>query len=201
MEVEVLRWAFAEWLAGTVGLLKPQSSGRGEQQLQGPFTGHWKEQFSFAHLHALAAQAGCVVDLARVDLDSIDCRISKPGVNARGVWGPVLEVQLKCTSVLDRDSAGSPVFDLAVRAYNALRDERCFNPRMLAVLEVPSDPADWIACTDGEICLRHRAYWTSLKGEPPTSNVRSVRVSVAAPLDGDALLHLLDTMDHSGVWL
>lgn len=163
------------------------------------FANLWKEQFSFAHVHALAAQAGCAVDLIHVDVDSVDCRVRRPGFNSEGVFGPELNVQVKSTSGLLRRN-GSPVIDLPVKNYDELRIVKVITPRILVVLEVPLASQDWILCSDGEICLRHRAYWTSLRGEPESANEHSVRVSVPKLFDQTVLERILDTMNLQGVW-
>lgn len=159
----------------------------------------WQEQFSYAHLHALASQAGCDVSDVRVDVDGVDCRVSRPGMNSVGVVGPLVEVQLKSTIRLSRDSEGVHSFDLPLSNYDHLRAPS-YSPRLLVVLEVPDDRNRWIVCGDREICLMHRAYWTSLRGYGATENTTSVRVPLEGPLDAAVLEQILDTMNFSGVW-
>ena len=167
--------------------------------MTGRFANLWKEQFSFAHLQALAAQAGCSVDRVTVDVYGIDCLLTRPGVNSHGVADPQLGVQLKATASLNRDRDELPRFPLPVGNYDALRGRRLI-PAVLIVLEVPRSPNEWVVCSDNEICLRHRAYWRDLRGEPEMKNQSSVTVEVPNILDKDTLVRILDRMDHNGLW-
>jgi len=46
------------------------------------------------------------------------------------------------------------------------------------VLVLPEDEGLWITQTEQELILHHCAYWMSLRGQPPRTNRRSVRVEI-----------------------
>ncbi len=132
-----------------------------------------QEQFSLAYARAVATIAGYAIYKPEVDDDSIDL-----GVAARGGAGtlrsPRLEIQVKCTytDVLhDREIR----YPLKLKNYDDLRLP-CHVPRILLVVLVPEDPADWLTQTEDELILRRCAYWVSLAGQPESANEKSVTV-------------------------
>ena len=131
-------------------------------------------RFSLAYIEAVASRAGFQVEETKVDLDSVDGAL-------KGDFGrrPRIEFQAKATA---RDVVrGSHVhFPLSIKNYDDLRDE-AINPRILIVLVMPREIDEWVSQTQEELCLRHCAYWMSLRGEPATSNVHNITVQV--PLD------------------
>ena len=121
--------------------------------------------FSEAWVTAVAARAGFDVQSTRTDDDSIDCEFkSKDQGRAR------LEVQLKATfTVADtRQTANHFAFPLSRKNYDDLRipSAELVVPRLLVVLLMPRDDADWIAHGDHFMTLQHGAYYRNLRGLP-----------------------------------
>jgi len=88
-----------------------------------------------------------------------------------------LDLQLKSTTRATVDEA-QVVYDLEVRGYESLRDLRPQCPRILVLLVLPADEAQWLSQSHDELILRHCAYWLPLQGFPPTQATRSVRVTI-----------------------
>jgi len=137
-----------------------------------------KEEFSYAYIHAIAATAGYAVSLPSrdADADGVDRTIG-----ARGVVGemrsPKFDVQVKCTSDQRGDQA-SITFDLALKNYDELRATNISLPRILIVVFVPDDLGEWLHQSETELCMRHCAYWVSLKGASRTTNTTTIRIDV-----------------------
>jgi hypothetical protein len=68
--------------------------------------------------------------------------------------------------------------DLEVKNYDDLREpgENC--PRILIVLVMPEDEAQWLSQSVDELVVRHCAYWVSLEGHPPPTTTRTVRIAI-----------------------
>lgn len=131
-----------------------------------------KEQFSNAFLLAVAAVAGCSVAKPSVDNDSIDWTISD-----RRLRRPKVDVQLKCTS--DDDGTGPSItFAVKRKNYEDLTLTNLISPRILVLVVVPAQISDWIALNQNELALRHRAFWISLAGQPPSANETSVTIHI-----------------------
>jgi hypothetical protein len=132
-----------------------------------------KEQFSNAYLRAVVAVAGYGTYKPDPDDDSIDWGIAERGGSGT-CRSPRLELQLKCTAVSQLDGP-SFSFALKLKNYNDLRAES-WVPRVLVVVRVPEEPADWLRQSEEELALKHCGYWISLRGRPDTPNETSVTI-------------------------
>jgi hypothetical protein len=151
-----------------------------------------KDHFSRAVARAIAAAAGVAASVPEHDQDSIDMCFAAPD-SPEGP-GPKLDAQLKCSQNVVPNGNAFP-FDLGVKNYDDLRwpaDSR-YVPRILVVVHVPTDPADWFKCDPGQIVMKRCAYWVDLAGEPATTNTDTIRVKVptAQIFDPGALLENL----------
>lgn len=132
-----------------------------------------QEQFSRAYVHAVATVAGFTTYRPDVDDDSVDL-----GIAARGgtttLRSPRIEAQLKCTSTsVRRDDEVR--FPLRLKNYDDLR-AGCHVPRLLIVVLVPEDVADWLVQTEEAMVLRRCGYFRSLADAPAVDNTTSVTV-------------------------
>lgn len=135
-----------------------------------------KEQFSNTYLQTVTTVAGYSLYKPSVDDDSIDWGIAARGVMGR-IRSPRLELQLKSTSrdVLDDNWVRYP---LKIKNYNDLRLPDFAIPRILVVLVLPENPADWLQQSEEELCMRYCAYWVSLWGMSETQNATTVTISL-----------------------
>lgn len=152
-----------------------------------------KEQFSYAHVFAIATAAGYSFQLAPrpLDYDGIDAIIAgRDETNL--IRYPRLELQVKSTSaeIISPDSIRYP---LPIKNYDDLRIEHLQTPRILVLVLIPADLQDWTRQSDQELCLRHAAYWISLQGQPASQNQTTVTISIPRQniLNIDALQGLM----------
>jgi hypothetical protein len=135
----------------------------------------WRmEQFSKAYVKAVASVADCSIDWSTVDNDSVDGTL-KRRTQTGTVRSPRLDIQLKSTytdCVRDDDIS----YPLSIKNYNDLRSDNLLVPRILVVVVLPDDLADWTNHNEQELALRRCGYWLSLRGEPGTSNTGSKTV-------------------------
>ena len=108
------------------------------------------------------------------DRDSVDVRIM-----AGGPRRPALDLQLKATADLPEAQDGFRRFRLRIKNYDDLRVETQ-TPRLLVVLDLPQDEAQWMTVTAEELVLRRRAYWMSLQ-QGHEDVVRQETVTVRIP--------------------
>ena len=133
-----------------------------------------KEGLSLAYVKALAARAGFSTAVPEPDRDSVDVRIM-----AGGPRRPALDLQLKATAELAETQDGFRRFRLGIKNYDDLRVETQ-TPRLLVVLDLPQDEAQWMTVTTEELVLRRRAYWMSLQ-QGHEEVVRQETVTVRIP--------------------
>ena len=131
-----------------------------------------EEALSRVYARAVAAVAGYLTAEPDFDRDGVDLRI-----HAGGAMRPALDLQLKATVNLRVSADGDLRFPLPRRNYDLLRLETQ-TPRLLVVLDLPSDPSRWVTIADNKLVLRHRAYWLNLRGYEATDNASSVTVRI-----------------------
>ena len=132
-----------------------------------------QEGLSVAYVKALAARAGFSTAVPEPDRDSVDVRIM-----AGGPRRPALDLQLKATTDLAEAQDGFRRFRLRIKNYDDLRVETQ-TPRLLVVLDLPQDEAQWMTVTTEELVLRRRAYWVSLQqGHEEAASQETVTVRI-----------------------
>lgn len=148
---------------------------------------HHKEQMSLAFIHAVAAHAGLLYERYAEDLTGVDGVLK----SADSPY-PLIEFQAKATS---RDIIGSDGirFELKVDHHNALVGPHRAT-RVLVVVQLPDNPADWVSYHPDELRLICRGWWRSLRDEAESRNERSVTVRIAPGnvFDADGLDRIVE---------
>ncbi len=111
---------------------------------------------------------------------------------------PRLEFQAKATA-RNLVIGDEIYFPLSVKNYNDLRVESII-PRVLIVLIMPQESREWVNQTDDELCLRHCAYWLTLRGRLSTRNTDNITVHVpmANMLGSDQLIDMMQRIERTG---
>jgi hypothetical protein len=152
-----------------------------------------KQQLSVAYVHAVAARAGYTCQVQTVDDDSVDVQVGSKGyVHERSlICSPRIEIQLKATSSPQMKPTYLS-FPLALKNYEELRVTTLI-PRLLLVLVLPKNPAEWIETSEECMISRRCIYWASLLGMQAISNTRkvSVRLPRSQQFDVDQLRRLM----------
>lgn len=69
-------------------------------------------------------------------------------------------------------------FEIPIKNYDDLR-ANTQAPRLLVILEMPSDSGQWLLHNEDGLISRKCAYWCNLKGMPDTENLQSKTVIVS----------------------
>jgi Domain of unknown function (DUF4365) len=149
-----------------------------------------KDHFSRAVVRAVAATAGVKAIVPEHDEDSVDIAFAAPDTDTGP--GAKLDAQLKCSHIID-PSGESFKYSLPVKNYEDLRWPELYVPRILIVVHVPADPAEWLVSEPEMMTLKRCAYWASLAGLGPTTNTSTVSVNILTErvFDPTALLDQL----------
>lgn len=151
-------------------------------------------QFSLAYVQAVASAAGYFVQIAGRgwDKDGVDVSVMRRGKKG-AIASPRLDLQVK--SRQGRAETSPILYDLDVKTYRELCSELYQVPRVLALVLVPDDAAEWLKHGEDEMALRRCAYWASFRGEPGTSNsaAKRVRIPREQVLDVNALQRLIES--------
>jgi hypothetical protein len=69
-------------------------------------------------------------------------------------------------------------YRLKLKNSNDLRAPNLWVPRILVLVRVPEQAADWLRQSEEELALQHCGYWVSLRGMPDTPNAATVTIPV-----------------------
>ncbi len=160
-----------------------------------------KCELSYAYLHAIASRGGfsCFAGNRHEDNAGVDARVSAHGPHLdhkSTLMDFTLHVQLKATARRRRCPRARPhhfPFDLEVKHYDKLRNEKVESQRILAVLYLPDQDKKWLSHLEDGMVSRRCLYWVSLCGAPPSANSTSqvVYIPKANVLTVDTLRDLM----------
>jgi hypothetical protein len=141
-----------------------------------------KSELSYAYLHAVASRAGfeCAVAARHSDAAGVDAVLrARERFSADSLFVDfTLDVQLKATSKAPVLQDGRYPFALKIAHYDKLRATETLASRLLVVLFLPEDPSEWLVHSEDALIARRCAYWTSLRGAPPSDNKAEHTVQV-----------------------
>lgn len=135
-----------------------------------------KKEFSYAYVQAVASTAGYSFHkMARRD-NSKEYEILISGLTSQEeLQPPQLTIQVM---PLARETIKGEFikYSLKLENYNQLRLENTLIPRLMVFVLVSDNLEEWVHQSETELCLRHRAYWLSLKGMPETQDTDNVTI-------------------------
>lgn len=155
-------------------------------------------ELSYAYLHAVATRGGfsCTYSHRHLDDIGVDAAIYEDGrqlATDSFHMSFALHVQLKATRVPPIEQNGRFSLSLPVRQYNRLRETHLAIPRILAVLYLPPDPAEWLRHSEDALIAKRCAYWVSLRGAVASTNetAQTVYVPRSQRLSLEALTEIM----------
>lgn len=130
----------------------------------------WQGSYAEAYVNAICWAAGFIC--TRPHLDSghkIDFMVSAAGSDSTSK-DPRVDIQVKST-YQDRLANGNSkfTFDKPLHDWARKPEQLLLAPRLVVLVQVPPDPADWMIQSDDELSSKHCAYWVSLRGQPEIS--------------------------------
>jgi hypothetical protein len=150
--------------------------------------------FSTAYLEAMAASAGVAIAAMAPDINGVDAHLE---TNDDGDHpGYALNIQLKSSSTQIAYDGGFVRYPLESKEHVRLC-KQVVVPRILVLLDLSTYSGDWVETHDLGLLLRAPAWWTSLRGQVPTTNVSSVTIAIpsAARFTIDVLLGNMRSME------
>jgi hypothetical protein len=159
-----------------------------------------ESELSYAYLHAVASKAGmsCRDGNRHEDNNGIDAQLTAwlPYVSATTLTEVDIKVQLKATIAEPTDDGLNYEYRLqGANRYNDLRSETIGIARILVVLFLPRDAAEWLNHAPDQLVLRRCAYWQSLRGAPEiTAGSVVVKLPKAQHFSPDSLTQLVSRL-------
>lgn len=159
-------------------------------------SGHTKEQYSIAFVHALATRARCKIQNLDVDDEHVDLTIRQKADHLH-FSRVAVDVQMKCTSqdVIRQDGLH---FSMLRDHYDGLR-ARGILKKILVVLAVDEEFDDWMAIKPDELLMRGSAYWMGMDGLPPiTTSSTTLILPDKNRFNAEQLLDMLARIGNGG---
>ncbi|HAO19086.1 MAG TPA: hypothetical protein DCQ37_00425 [Desulfobacteraceae bacterium] len=140
-----------------------------------------ESELSYAYLHAVAAYAGmsCECSNRHADKLGVDAliRVSECFTPESVLTEFALDVQLKATISVPTEKDGKLSYFLkGADRYDKLRTPTVNPARILVVLFLPTDAAQWLQQTEEQLAIKRCAWWVSLRGAPDTENTSGVTI-------------------------
>lgn len=155
----------------------------------------WQGQYGEDLVRAMASAAGLLIGTRSPDVDGVDFNFRYPGrLNGRGYAS--IEAQVKSWKqprIIDDKLA----YPLKSRNYNNLVGTPPIDfpvARLLFLVIVPEEPADYVDICGEHYSFAHAAYWLSLMDfdrAPESSTAKTVYVPTSNLLTPDSLLTLV----------
>jgi hypothetical protein len=131
-----------------------------------------------AYIQAIAGRCGLGSTLRDFDY-GIDVTVHHIRRRGRRYFESGFKLDIQAKSATGAEVTDTHVHhDMRVTAYDDLRDPHVGCPRILVLLVLPTEEADWTAQTEEFLLLRRCAYWLSLRGMGATPNRQTVRIAV-----------------------
>lgn len=159
-------------------------------------SGHTKEQYSIAFVHALATRARCKIQGLDVDDEQVDLTIRQKASHLK-FTRVAIDVQMKCTSQeLIRDDGLH--FSLSKKQYDGLRAPGVLK-KVLVALVVDEDFDNWMTFSPDEMLMRGTAYWLAMDGLPDvTTDSTTLLLPDANRFNVEQLLDMLQRVGTGG---
>ncbi|MFT8318825.1 MAG: DUF4365 domain-containing protein [Sporolactobacillus sp.] len=155
---------------------------------------HIKEGLSRAFVSAIAFRAGfnCAIREFDYGIDGTFIDVQTLNNGRRSESGFKIDFQLKSTIGV-QIKENELIYSLEAKNYNDLVDENVGTARILIVFRLPEDPNEWTHVNEERMLFRNCAWWYSLRGKQPTSNVSSVNIHIPKEnlLTVEELTHLM----------
>ena len=153
------------------------------------------EQLQVAYVEAVAATAGCTMNVMNRDTFALDALIVRHRDNEDETH---LWVQLKNTTTVPVAQDGEFTFKFKhARQLDRLRRRAGGSPVLLLVMVSPPSQASWTHGTHDALTIHHCCYWknVAIAGQDETRSDLSVRVSRLQVFDAPSLLSIMDRIE------
>lgn len=159
------------------------------------------QALQYGYLRSVAAANGCVVSgVPEID-EGTDILLSHTSVSHTAISDRIarLEIQMKATGGLPAPEAASVTATMLRDRYNLYETPDPSMHRVVVILAMPQDQADWVLSQPNALSVHHCAYWTNLAGEGPISNSSTtVHAPLTQPFDDIALCDMMERIGKGG---
>lgn len=136
------------------------------------------EAFQESYVRGVAAASGCVI-VGKPEIDEgIDLMLSHRHESHQKDKFALLQIQMKASAEGLVENGKFVKTSLRNDRYELFSHDDPSIHRIVVILHIPENQADWLRVTKKALLLHHRAYWVSIQGQPAST---ADRVTVKAP--------------------
>jgi hypothetical protein len=140
-----------------------------------------QEELSRSYVRTLASATGLTVGDWSQDYDCIDVTLSSSVDYSPGLYGPKIDIQLKCTGQEAAQKRDHISWSLDSRAYRKMSALNRATPSLFCVLVAPPEAGQWLRSDDEGLLSRTHMYW-AWAHEFPTHKAHQETQTVHLPL-------------------
>jgi len=135
-----------------------------------------KEELSMAYVHMLSSACGLTVGTWSKDFDCRDVTLSSSVDYSPNLYGPKIDIQLKCTGQESVVRSNSVAWSLDTRAYGKMSKLNRSNPALFCVLVTDADVGLWLRHDREGLLARSHMYWHWGHDLPPIRSAQDHQV-------------------------
>lgn len=165
-----------------------------------------ESELSYAYIHAIASVAGvgCSVGTRHEDNAGVDAKLVGWGPFPGGGYRTEVDIKVQLKATVKQPTLVGDCFSYyfsGIKQYDDLRSAAVSTPRILVVLFLPTDPAEWMSHTEDALLLRRCAYWVSLRNAPASSNGtgQTVYIPKKQKFDANGVIELMSAISRGDV--
>lgn len=159
-----------------------------------------KEELSKAYIHMLASATGITVGLWSQDYDCRDVTLSSSVDYSPDMYGPKIDVQLKCTGQASATQKNTIAWSLEAPSYDKMSRLNRSSPALFCVLVTPPLVGHWLHTDTAGLLARSHMYWHwghTLPAQKPGQATQTVSIPKSNLLTP---ARLLDLMEEASQW-
>jgi hypothetical protein len=159
-----------------------------------------KEELSVSYVHMLSSATGLTLGEWSQDYDCRDVTLSSSVDYSPDLYGPRIDIQLKCTGQESVDRADTIAWSLDSRAYHKMSRRNRSIPALFCVLVAPPLAGHWLESNQQGLLARSHMYWLWGHTFPPqeedqrTQTVHLPKTNLLTPRS------LLELMEEASRW-
>lgn len=159
-----------------------------------------KEELSMAYVHMLSSACGLTVGTWSKDFDCRDVTLSSSVDYSPNLYGPKIDIQLKCTGQESVVRANTIAWSLDTRAHSKMSKLNRSNPALLCVLVTQADAGLWLRCDREGLLARSHMYWHWGHELPPVKSEQDHQVVHLEKFNMLTPSALLNLMEEASEW-
>ena len=159
-----------------------------------------KEELSLAYINMIASSCGLTVGTWSQDYDGRDSTLSSSVDYYPDMYGPKIDVQLKCSDQATIQREDTIAWSLESRTYDMLSRPNRSSPALFCVLVVPSEVGYWLKLDQEGLLARCHMYWqwgnlfSPIKAGQETQTVHLPKANLLTPKS------MLELMEEASRW-